>query len=79
MTGSGKTAAFLLPIPEPAARQAARHDARTGTHANPCELAAQILEELNQIATHTPISAAVGIWRRGNGAAGACVSAAVST
>ena len=34
MTGSGKTAAFLLPDPAPADRQAARDDARAGAHAD---------------------------------------------
>jgi len=60
MTGSGKTVAFLLPVlnhllapPRPAV---------TGTRAlvmTPTrELAAQILEELNALAVHTPITAA---------------------
>ena len=57
MTGSGKTIAFLLPI--------LHHlltDRKRGTRAlilTPTrELAAQILEELNGIAVHTPITAA---------------------
>ncbi len=57
MTGSGKTAAFLLPIlhhllAKP--RGTTRALVLTPTR----ELAAQILEELNQIATHTPLTAA---------------------
>jgi ATP-dependent RNA helicase RhlE len=57
MTGSGKTAAFLLPILH---HLLARP--RGTTHAlilTPTrELAAQILEELNSLALHTPITAA---------------------
>jgi ATP-dependent RNA helicase RhlE len=57
MTGSGKTAAFLLPIlhhliDKP--RRTTRALILTPTR----ELAAQILEDLNAIATHTPITAA---------------------
>ena len=57
MTGSGKTIAFLLPIlhrllTKP--RGATRGLIVTPTR----ELAAQILEELNAIAVHTPITAA---------------------
>jgi len=57
MTGSGKTAAFLLPIlhrlmDKP--RGTTRGLVLTPTR----ELAAQILEELNSLAVHTPISAA---------------------
>ena len=57
MTGSGKTAAFLLPIlhkliDKP--RGATRALVLTPTR----ELAAQILEDLNDLAVHTPISAA---------------------
>ncbi len=56
-TGSGKTAAFLLPIlhhliGKP--RGTTRALVLTPTR----ELAAQILEELNDLATHTPITAA---------------------
>lgn len=57
MTGSGKTLAFLLPIVHRLLGQPER-----GTRAlilTPTrELAAQILEELNAVAIHTPISAA---------------------
>src|SRR5437868_7384926 len=56
-TGSGKTAAFLLPILDRLVNKP-----RGGTRAlivTPTrELAAQILEELQAIALHTPISAA---------------------
>jgi ATP-dependent RNA helicase RhlE len=57
MTGSGKTAAFLLPIlhrlmDKP--RGTTRGLVLTPTR----ELAAQILEELNALAVHTPITAA---------------------
>ena len=57
MTGSGKTAAFLLPIlhhliDKP--RRTTRALILTPTR----ELAAQILEDLNQIAIHTPITGA---------------------
>ena len=57
MTGSGKTAAFLLPIlhqllDKP--RKTTRALILTPTR----ELAAQVHQELNDLATHTPISAA---------------------
>jgi ATP-dependent RNA helicase RhlE len=57
MTGSGKTAAFLLPIlhrlmDKP--RGTTRALVLTPTR----ELAAQILEDLNELAVHTPITAA---------------------
>src|SRR5471030_1462233 len=57
MTGSGKTAAFLLPIVHrllERPRGATRALVLTPTR----ELAAQILGDLNDIAVHTPISAA---------------------
>ncbi|MGH7499798.1 MAG: DEAD/DEAH box helicase [Gemmatimonadales bacterium] len=57
MTGSGKTAAFLLPIlnrliGKP--RRTTRALVLTPTR----ELAAQILEDLNDLAVHTPVTAA---------------------
>ena len=57
MTGSGKTAAFLLPIlhrliDKP--RRTTRALVLTPTR----ELAAQILEDLNDLAVHTPVTAA---------------------
>src|SRR3954470_6803978 len=57
MTGSGKTAAFLLPIlhhllAKP--RRTTRALVLTPTR----ELAAQVHEELNSLAVHTPITAA---------------------
>ena len=57
MTGSGKTAAFLLPILNallPRPRGTTRALVITPTR----ELAAQILESLNGMALHTPITAA---------------------
>ncbi|MFN0058931.1 MAG: DEAD/DEAH box helicase [Planctomycetota bacterium] len=57
MTGSGKTAAFLLPILHrliDRPRGTTRALVLTPTR----ELAAQILEDLNDLAVHTPISAA---------------------
>jgi ATP-dependent RNA helicase RhlE len=57
MTGSGKTVAFLLPILNTllaSPRRGTRALVLTPTR----ELAAQILEELNQLAVHTPITAA---------------------
>ncbi len=57
MTGSGKTAAFLLPILHhllSRPRGTTRALVLTPTR----ELAAQILEELNSLALHTPITAA---------------------
>jgi ATP-dependent RNA helicase RhlE len=57
MTGSGKTAAFLLPILHrliDRPRGSTRALVLTPTR----ELAAQILEDLNDLAVHTPITAA---------------------
>ena len=57
MTGSGKTAAFLLPILNGLigkARGTTRALVLTPTR----ELAAQIVEDLNDLAVHTPLSAA---------------------
>src|SRR5437879_10145147 len=57
MTGSGKTVAFLLPILHHLLahkKRATRALIITPTR----ELAAQILEELNGIAVHTPITGA---------------------
>jgi ATP-dependent RNA helicase RhlE len=66
MTGSGKTAAFLLPIlhrlmDKP--RGTTRALILTPTR----ELAAQIVEELNDLAVHTPITAAAIIGGVGMG------------
>ena len=66
MTGSGKTAAFLLPvlhrlIDRP--RGATRALVLTPTR----ELASQILEDLNDLAVHTPITAAAIIGGVGMG------------
>ncbi len=57
MTGSGKTAAFLLPILH---KLLAKHRGTTrALILTPTrELAAQILQELEELATHTPITAA---------------------
>ena len=57
MTGSGKTAAFLLPIVQrlmSKPRRTTRALVLTPTR----ELAAQILEQLNDLAVHTPITGA---------------------
>ncbi|HSB54662.1 MAG TPA: DEAD/DEAH box helicase [Gemmatimonadales bacterium] len=57
MTGSGKTAAFLLPIlHQLIGRQRGTTRALILTPTR--ELAAQILEDLNDLATHTPLTAA---------------------
>ena len=66
MTGSGKTAAFLLPILQrliDRPRGATRALVLTPTR----ELAAQILEDLNDLAVHTPITAAAVIGGVGMG------------
>ncbi|MSR06563.1 MAG: DEAD/DEAH box helicase [Gemmatimonadetes bacterium] len=57
MTGSGKTAAFLLPILHHLLARP-RGTTRALIITPTRELAAQILEELNALATHTPITAA---------------------
>ena len=70
MTGSGKTAAFLLPILHQLIgkpRGTTRALILTPTR----ELAAQILEDLNDLTVHTPITARRGLRRRRHGAAGA--------
>src|SRR6266550_1419839 len=66
MTGSGKTAAFLLPILHrllPRPRGVTRSLILTPTR----ELAAQIVEELNDLAVHTPITSAAVIGGVGMG------------
>jgi ATP-dependent RNA helicase RhlE len=57
MTGSGKTAAFLLPILHKLMDQP-RGRTRALVLTPTRELAAQILESLNEMAVHTPITAA---------------------
>lgn len=57
MTGSGKTAAFLLPILHQMMDKP-RGTTRALVITPTRELAAQILEDLNDLATHTPITAA---------------------
>src|SRR5258708_18519945 len=66
MTGSGKTAAFLLPVLHRLLlrpRGTTRALILTPTR----ELAAQIVEELNDLAVHTPITAAAVIGGVGMG------------
>jgi ATP-dependent RNA helicase RhlE len=58
MTGSGKTAAFLLPIMHKLMVKP-RHTTRALVLTPTRELAAQILEDLTDLAVHTPISGAV--------------------
>ncbi|HWA40531.1 MAG TPA: DEAD/DEAH box helicase, partial [Gemmatimonadales bacterium] len=57
MTGSGKTAAFLLPILHQLMSRP-RGTTRALVLSPTRELAAQILEDLNDLAVHTPITAA---------------------
>jgi len=57
MTGSGKTAAFLLPILDHLLKKP-RGTTRALVITPTRELAAQVLEELNGLAVHTPITAA---------------------
>jgi ATP-dependent RNA helicase RhlE len=65
-TGSGKTAAFLLPILHKLlARPRGKTRALVLTPTR--ELAAQIVEQLNALATHTPLTAAVVIGGVGMG------------
>jgi ATP-dependent RNA helicase RhlE len=65
-TGSGKTAAFLLPILHHLI-QRPRGTTRALVITPTRELAAQILEDLNGLATHTPVTAAVVIGGVGMG------------
>src|SRR6266852_8859742 len=60
MTGSGKTAAFLLPILHKLMTRP-RGTTRALVLTPTRELAAQIVEDLNDLAVHTPISAAAVI------------------
>jgi superfamily II DNA/RNA helicase len=57
MTGSGKTAAFLLPILHGLDRKP-RGTTRALVLTPTRELAAQIVEDLNDLAVHTPLTAA---------------------
>ena len=57
MTGSGKTAAFLLPIVH-ALIERPRRTTRALVLTPTRELAAQILEDLNALAVHTPVTGA---------------------
>lgn len=57
MTGSGKTAAFILPILH-RLLTAKRGTTRALVLSPTRELAAQILEDLNDLAVHTPVTAA---------------------
>ena len=65
-TGSGKTAAFLLPILEQLLSRP-RRTTRALVITPTRELAAQIVEQLDAIAVHTPITAAVIIGGVGMG------------
>jgi len=65
-TGSGKTAAFLLPILHKLIDKS-RGTTRALVITPTRELAAQILEDLNDIAVHTPITGAVVIGGVGMG------------
>ena len=65
-TGSGKTAAFLLPILHQLI-QRPRGTTRALVLTPTRELAAQILEDLNGLATHTPVTAAIIIGGVGMG------------
>ena len=66
MTGSGKTAAFLLPMLHHLIHR--RRGATAALVLTPTrELAAQILEDLNDLAVHTPVTAAAVIGGVGMG------------
>ena len=65
-TGSGKTAAFLLPILNKLINRP-RRTTRALVLTPTRELASQIVEQLDQIAVHTPITAAVIIGGVGMG------------
>ena len=65
-TGSGKTAAFLLPILH-ALIDGPRGRTRALVLAPTRELAAQILEDLKDLATHTPVSGAAVFGGVGHG------------
>jgi ATP-dependent RNA helicase RhlE len=58
MTGSGKTVAFVLPLLHRLLQGARRRGTRVLVLTPTRELAAQILEEVNALAMHTPLSAA---------------------
>jgi ATP-dependent RNA helicase RhlE len=57
-TGSGKTAAFVLPILHRLLQEQRRRGTRALVLTPTRELAAQILEDINALAVHTPLSAA---------------------
>jgi len=65
-TGSGKTAAFLLPIVQ-GLLDGARGKTRALVLAPTRELAAQILEDLKDLATHTPVTGAAVFGGVGHG------------
>jgi len=66
MTGSGKTAAFLLPILHKLIDQR-RHMTRALVLTPTRELASQILDDLRDLSVHTPVSGAVVIGGVGMG------------
>ena len=72
-TGSGKTAAFLLPILQRLIDKP-RGTTRALVLAPTRELAAQILEDLKDLAVHTPVTGAAVFGGVGHGPAGARVS-----
>ena len=65
-TGSGKTAAFLLPILQ-GLIDGPRGKTRALVLAPTRELAAQILEDLKDLSTHTPVSGAAVYGGVGHG------------